>query len=209
MRKILILLLLVVVSLGAGCPARKPAPAPEPAPKPLVVPETSKVGFSPVDLNRAPDVVKNIASDISKREAATWVQVNGTNYVLVSVGEKAAGNKVEITDVTQKVPAQDFVWIDVKAKYVSAKEGDKSGPVTVISLNLPNRTINGVGFEVVKAAAPAPAPAAPAPAPAAPAPKLAPAAPAPTPAPAPRKATPDPPAKVERPEPRTEEDIRR
>jgi hypothetical protein len=209
MRKILILLLLVTFALGAGCSAaRKPAPAPEQ--KPSVVPETSKVGFSAVDLNKAPDVVKNIASDLAKREAATWVLVNGANYVLVSAGEKATGKKVEITDVTQKVPAQDFIWIDVKAQIASAQAGDKSGPVTVVSLSLPtDRTINGVGFELTRAAAATPTPAptaptpapttptpAPAPAPAAPAPKP---APTPAPAPAPGKAAPETPPKKQIP----------
>lgn len=204
MRKIMIGLLLIMFCLGtAGCPAQKPTP--EPAPKPLVVPETSKVGFSPVDLNNAPDVIKNIASDISKREQATWVQVNGTNYLLASAGEKATGSRVEITDITQKIPAQDFVWLDVKAKYSSVKEGDKSNPVTVVSLNLTsNRTINGVGFEITKAAVATqttPTPATPAPStptPAAPAPTPpTPAAPtpSPTPTPTPSKATPETPAK--------------
>jgi hypothetical protein len=200
LRKIMIGLLLIVFCLGtAGCPAKKPVQ--EPAPKPLVVPETSKVGFSPVDVNNAPDVVKNIASDISKREQATWVQVNGTNYLLVSAGEKAT-SKVEITDITQKIPAQNFVWLDVKAKYTSVKEGEKSNPVTVVSLNLANNTsINGVGFEIVKTATetqttPAPAaqtpgkttPAAPStPAPATPAPV----SPAPAAKPTPNKSTPE------------------
>jgi len=201
MQKIMIGLLLILFCLGtAGCPAKKSVQ--EPAPKPLVVPETSKVGFSPVDLNNAPDVIKNIASDISKREQATWVQVNGTNYLLASVGEKTS-NRVEITDITQKIPAQDFVWLDVKAKYVSAKEGDKSNPVTVVSLNLTgNRTINGVGFEITKAAAvtpTTPTPATPAPStltPATPAPTTpTPATPTPTPTPTPSKATPETPAK--------------
>lgn len=152
MKKIIIVLLLIIFSLGtAGCPAQKQVQ--EPAPKPLVVPETSKVGFSPVDLNNAPDIIKNIASDIAKREQATWVQVNGTNYLLASAGEKAA-SRVEITDITQKIPAQDFVWLDVKAKYITAKEGNTSNPVTVVSLNLANnRTVNGVGFEITKTAA--------------------------------------------------------
>ncbi len=180
MRKILILFLLVFFCLGAGCAAaRKVEPTPEQ--KPSVIPETSKVGFSPVDLNKAPDVIKNIASAISDREAATWAQVNGTNYILVSVGKNTA-NKVEITDVIQKVPAQDFIWIEVVGKYTSLKEGEKSSPVTVISLNLQNKTINGVGFELTKAAAtgatqttPAPATPTPAPTPATPAPKITPA----------------------------------
>ncbi len=180
MRKILILFLLVFFCLGAGCAAaRKVEPTPEQ--KPSVIPETSKVGFSPVDLNKAPDVIKNIASAISDREAATWSQVNGTNYILVSVGKNTA-NKVEITDVIQKVPAQDFIWIEVVGKYTSLKEGEKSSPVTVISLNLQNKTINGVGFELTKAAAtgatqttPTPATPTPAPTPATPAPKITPA----------------------------------
>lgn len=199
MRKIIIGLLLMLFCLStAGCPAQKPVQ--EPAPKPLVVPETSKVGFSPVDLNNAPDVVKNIASDISKREQATWVQVNGTNYLLASAGEKAT-SRVEITDITQKIPAQNFVWLDVKGKHNSVKEDEKSNPVTVVSLNLANNTtINGVGFEITKQAAEAqatPAPATPAPgkttpatpAPATPAPATP--APAPAPSPTPNKTTPE------------------
>lgn len=190
MRKIIILLMLFLLSVtAAGCPAR-PAPAPAPDPRPLVVPETSKVGYSAVDLNRAPDLIKNIASEIAKRETATWVRVNGTNYVLVSVGEQAKGNKAEVTEVIQRVPAQDFIWIDVKARYVK-DEGNPPNPVTVITLNLPeDRAVNGVGFEISRTAeAPVPTPApAPAPtprAPAAPAPRPAPAPPAPKPAPAP------------------------
>lgn len=184
MRKFFAVLFLLAFAFSQGCaPARKPAPPPDP--KPLVVPEVSKVGFAPVDLNRAPDVVKNIAADLAKREAATWLQVNGTSYVLVSAGEKAAGKMVEITEVLQRIPAQDFVWIDVKANYVTPKEGEKPGPVAAVTLNLPNRTINGVSFEVEKVpAAPAPSPA-PAPAPTAPAPPAAKPAPVPAPAPAP------------------------
>ncbi|MFX4261593.1 hypothetical protein ACOBQJ_05280 [Pelotomaculum propionicicum] len=182
MRKILIITLLLCLSLCAGCSAlQQPAPAPEPTPS--VVPETSKLGFSPVDLNKAPDVIKNIASDISKREAATWAQVNGTNYILASVGENTK-YKVEITDVIQKVPAQDFILIEVKGKYVDLKEGEKGGQVTAISLNPPNRTINGAGFEIVKAAAAAPttpAPTTQTPAPAAQKPKTTPTAPTPAP----------------------------
>ncbi len=179
MRKtIIILFLLVFFCLSAGCAAaRKVEPAPAPAPS--VIPETSKVGFSQVDLNKAPDVIKNIASAISDREAATWAQVNGVNYILISVGKNSA-NKVEISDVTQKVPAQDFIWIEVAGKYTALKEGEKSSPVTLISLNLQNKTINGVGFELTKTTAagttqttPSPAPSAPAPA--APAPKITPA----------------------------------
>jgi len=199
-RRILIFFLLVFFCLGAGCvAARKVEPTPEQ--KPSVIPETSKVGFSSVDLNKAPDVIKNIASAISDREAATWAQVNGTNYILVSVGKNTA-NKVEITDVIQKVPAQDFIWIEVVGKYTSLKEGEKSSPVTVISLNLQNKTINGVGFELTRTAttgttqttpAPAPATPTPAPTPATPAPKI---TPAPTtenkttPAPAKKEQTP-------------------
>jgi len=196
LRKILILILLVFFCLGAGCAAARKV-EPTPAPAPSVIPETSKVGFSPVDLNKAPDVIKNIASAISDREAATWAQVNGVNYILVSVGKNAT-NKVEISDVIQKVPAQDFIWIEVAGKYTSLKEGEKSSPVTVISLNLQNKTINGVGFELTKTAAtgttqttPTPAPTTPAPV--TPAPKI---TPAPTtenkttPAPAKKEQTP-------------------
>ncbi|MHB1041787.1 MAG: hypothetical protein ACYC0Q_03005 [Eubacteriales bacterium] len=191
MRKFLAVLFLLTFALSQGCsPARKPAPAPEP--KPLVVPETSKVGFSPVDLNRAPDVVKDIAADLAKREAATWLQVNGASYVLVSAGEKAAGIKVEITDVLQRVPAQNFIWIDVKARYVTPKEGEKPGPVAAVTLNLTDRTINGVSFEVARTTAVPPPAQAPAPAPTAPAPPAAKPVPAPstqqTPAPAPAPA---------------------
>ncbi|MDD2554501.1 MAG: hypothetical protein PHP51_08010, partial [Desulfotomaculaceae bacterium] len=187
----LIIALLLCLSLGAGCALQKPAPSPEPAPAPSVIPETSNLGFSPVDLNKAPDVIKNIASNIAKRETVTWAQVNETNYILASIGENNTGYKIEITDVIQKVPAQDYIWIEVKGKYVNLKdEGEKNGQVTVISLNPPNKVINGVGFEITRAAAPAPAKPAPTTqAPAAQAPK-------PTPAPAPStqapKATPAP-----------------
>lgn len=196
MRKLIAVFLLLAFVLCQGCAAAR-KPAPEPEQKPQVVPEASKVGFSPVDLNKAPEVVKNVAGDLAKREAATWMQVNGTSYVLISTGETATGKRVDVTDVTQRIPAQDFVWIDVKAKYVTPKEGEKAGPLTVISLKLPSQTINGVSFEVARtpeAVAPAPSPVpAPAtkPAPAAPAP----ATPAPTPTPTPRKATPEAPKK--------------
>lgn len=185
MRKILVIVLLLCLSLSAGCGVlQRPAPAPEPTPS--VIPEMSKLGFSPVDLNKAPDVIKNIASDITKRETVTWAQADGINYILASVGENTK-YKIEITDVIQKVPAPDFIWLEVKGKYVSAVDGDKSGPVTVVNLNQPNKTINGAGFEIIKeAAAPsAPAPAAQTPAPAVKTPKAAPAPSAPAPAPAP------------------------
>jgi len=204
-RRILILFLLVSFCLGAGCSAaRKIEPVPEQ--KPSVIPETSKVGFSPVDLNKAPDVIKNIASAISDREAATWAQVNGTNYILVSVGKNTA-NKVEISDVIQKVPAQDFIWIEVVGKYTILKEGEKSSPVTVISLNLQNKTINGVGFEVTKAAASGTTQTTPAPAPATPTPAPTPATPVPKITPSPtteNKTTPAPAKKEQTPSSGTE-----
>lgn len=185
MRKVLIIALLLCFSLGAGCTAlQKPAPSPEPTPAPSVIPETSKLGFSPVDLNKAPDVIKNIASDIAKRETVTWAQVNETNYILASIGENNTGYKIEITDVIQKVPAQDYIWIEVKGKHVNLKGGEKNGQVTVISLNPPNKVINGAGFEITRAAAAAPtapAPTTQTPAPTAQTPKT---TPAPTPAPA-------------------------
>ena len=179
MRKVMILMFLVVFCLVPGCnAARKPAPSPDP--KPLVVPETSKVGFSKVDLNKAPDVVKNIAGDLAKRETATWLQVNGTSYILVSTGENEKDRRAEITEVIQKIPAQDFVWLDVRARYVGVKEDEQDGPISAVTLNLNDRTISGVGFEITSTDSPAPE-AAPAPK-ATPAPKA-----APTPAASPRR----------------------
>ena len=64
-RKVMILMFLVVFCLVPA--ATRPETRPSPDPKPLVVPETSKVGFSKVDLNKAPDVVKNIAGIWPKR----------------------------------------------------------------------------------------------------------------------------------------------
>lgn len=182
MRKFLVLVILVLFGLTTGCSAaRKPAPAPEQ--KPLVVPETSKVGFSKVDLNKAPDVVKNIAGDLAKRETATWLQANGTSYILISVGENEKKRKAEITEVIQRIPAQDFVWLDVRANYVNAREDDQDGPVSVVALNLTDRIISGVGFEITRTDTPA-SKATPAPA-ASPAPTASPApAPVRTPAPA-------------------------
>jgi hypothetical protein len=202
MRKVMILMFLVVFCLVPGCnAARKPAPSPDP--KPLVVPETSKVGFSKVDLNKAPDVVKNIAGDLAKRETATWLQVNGTSYILVSTGENEKDRRAEITEVIQKIPAQDFVWLDVRARYVGVKEDEQDGPISAVTLNLNDRTISGVGFEITSTDSPAPE-AAPAPK-ATPAPKAAPtptASPAPTPAPAaPAPATPSP-TPTPKPEPK-------
>lgn len=202
MRKVMILMFLVVFCLVPGCnAARKPAPSPDP--KPLVVPETSKVGFSKVDLNKAPDVVKNIAGDLAKRETATWLQVNGTSYILVSTGENEKDRRAEITEVIQKIPAQDFVWLDVRARYVGVKEDEQDGPISAVTLNLNDRTISGVGFEITSTDSTAPE-AAPAPK-ATPAPKAAPtpaASPAPTPAPAaPAPATPSP-TPTPKPEPK-------
>jgi len=198
---------LVIFCLVPGCNvARKPAPTPDP--KPLVVPETSKVGFSKVDLNKAPDVVKNIAGDLAKREMATWLQVNGTSYILVSTGENEKDRRAEITEVIQKIPAQDFVWLDVRARYVDVKEDDQNGPISAVTLNLNDRTISGVGFEITSTDSTTPE-ATPAPK-TTPAPKAAPApaaSPAPEPARTPAPATPAPatpsPTPTQKQEPKT------
>ena len=99
-----------------------------------------------------------------QRETATWLQVNGTSYILVSTGENEKDRRAEITEVIQKIPAQDFVWLDVRARYVGvqgrrARRAHKRGHPEPERPDHKRR-----GFEITSTDSPAPE--------AAPAPKL-------------------------------------
>lgn len=156
MRRLLcIALIMVFALLSASCAGAKKPEAPEQQPRTVVVPEVTKISFDSVDLDKAPDLVRDVADQMSKRDGATWVQENNTIYLLVSQGERSKGLKADVDQVLQRVPRDNLTWLDVKVIYekVSEEKEDKdtSNKPSVFKVNRTDRDINGVGFDFVNA----------------------------------------------------------
>lgn len=150
MRKLTTFLCLLLVSLiPLGCsPAKKPAPAPEP--KTIVVPDVSSISFKTIDYDQAPEIVRAMAKNLKDSNFATWTNVNGTNYVVISQASLPIGSSVKITDIQRRVPANDFDWVNVKLKYTpSTATGQKSqSSKPIVATFTLDRTIRAISFEV-------------------------------------------------------------
>lgn len=175
MKRAAVLVLVLSALIVFGCNAQR-KPAPEPQAK--LIPQESTIGFSQVDLNDAPASVQKVAAAMEDRPMYAWARDNNNSYILLNPDDD--GEPVKVNKVVQRVPVQDFLWLDVyleEAADTEDKKGDKSAKMMVFRLEDTDKSINGVGFEEMeeedKAAAKeeekpqaAPSPATPSPAPA-------------------------------------------
>lgn len=165
MRRFALLLLVVMAGLlfGGCTAARKPLPPAQP--RTVVVPAEKSITFDRVDLTKAPAEVQDVAKAMENTAGTAWVRAGTDTYLLLSQRPWQAGRlKAEISDVVQRIPRDNFTWLEVKVKYTrqAAVPAASAGPVfTIARVGKLDRTINGVGFTFSR---PVPGPAVPAPA---------------------------------------------
>lgn|GEM_PF-1947856 len=176
MKRAAVLVLVLSMLIVSGCNAqRKPAPEPEAK----LIPQESTIGFSQVDLSDAPASVQKVAAAMEDRPMYAWAMDNNNSYILLNPDDD--GQSVKVNKVIQRVPVQDFLWLDVYLEETGdeeEKKDNKSAKMMVFRLEDTDKTINGVGFEEMEEeeeqeteedkaqAAPAPATPSPQPAPA-------------------------------------------
>ncbi|MBF7084210.1 hypothetical protein IT084_14735 [Desulfallas sp. Bu1-1] len=142
MKKVLPLILIVLSITIFGCNAqRKPVPRDQPE---KVIPQESTIGFREVDLEQVPTPVRNIVTAMSDRQMITWTSAGNNNYIILNSGPDDENIKVD--KVVQRVPRQDFLWLDVTLTEVEKKGDTRSEPV-IIKLDRTDKAVNGVGFE--------------------------------------------------------------
>ncbi|MQL52985.1 hypothetical protein GFC01_12080 [Desulfofundulus thermobenzoicus] len=154
MRRLLLLMLaalFVTGSTGSCAVARKPAPPDQP--RTVILPESTRVSFDRVDLNQAPDVVRDVARALENTDSSTWVQAGNDIYLLISQGPRTRDYRVEIGEITQRNPRADFSWLDVKGAYAKSGPGQApaAGPLfTVARVGRLDRPVNGVAFQFTR-----------------------------------------------------------
>jgi len=166
-KKVVFWVLVLSTLVIFGCNAeRKPAPDPEPR----LIPQESSLGFSQVDIDEVPASIKKIASAMENRPMLTWAQDNNNSYIMLNTGQDEQA--VKVNKVIQRVPVQDFLWLDVQLDYTdedNGKNDSNNRDLVVVKLEKTDKAINGVGFELQEEdkeepkeksqAAPTPAPA--------------------------------------------------
>ncbi len=168
MKKITVFILVLLTVTVLGCNAqRKPAPE---NPQTKLVPRESTIGFSQIDIDQAPASIRKMAAELDNTPMVIWAHDNNNSYILMNTGEE--DEIVEVSKVIQRVPAQDFVWLDVKLNYKDvARDSGNNPDLVVVKLENADQDIDGVGFELIEIedeekgakevkqqAAPAPAP---------------------------------------------------
>jgi len=144
-KKVAVLVLVLSTLIVFGCNAqRKPAPDPEPR----LIPQESSIGFSQVDIDEVPASIQKIASAMDNRPMLTWAQDNNNSYILLNTGQDEQA--VKVNKVIQRVPVQDFLWLDVQLDYTDDDKGKNNSnnqELVVVKLDNTDKAINGVGFE--------------------------------------------------------------
>lgn len=145
MKKVAVLVLVLSTLIVFGCNAqRKPAPDPEPR----LIPQESSIGFSQVDIDEVPASIQKIASAMENRPMLTWAQDNNNSYILLNAGQDE--QTIKVNKVIQRVPVQDFLWLDVQLDYTDDDKGKNNSnnrKLVVVKLDNTDKAINGVGFE--------------------------------------------------------------
>lgn len=149
---VVILLLFGLCSCAA---AKKPAP---PQNKTIIVPEVSRVSFDTVDLKTAPKAVRDIAKILENQDSTSWVQVDDKAFFIVSSGERTRGYDITFDEILQRVPEENFTWIDARLKYKKSTQPRNAGEpyYTVVRADI-NKAPGGVGFTVTGTDAAGPA----------------------------------------------------
>ena len=146
MKKVIVLGLVLSVLIVSGCNAqRKPAPDPQPR----LIPQESSIGFSQVDIDEVPAPIQKIASAMENRPMLTWAQDNNNSYILLNTGRDEQA--VKVNKVIQRVPVQDFLWLDVQLDYPDdnkAENNSNNRKLMIVKLNDTDKAINGIGFEL-------------------------------------------------------------
>ncbi len=146
MKKVVFWVLVLSTLVIFGCNAeRKPAPDPEPR----LIPQESSLGFSQVDIDEVPASIKKIASAMENRPMLTWAQDDNNSYIMLNTGQDEQA--VKVNKVIQRVPVQDFLWLDVQLDYTdedNGKDDNNNQKLAVVKLEKTDKTINGVGFEL-------------------------------------------------------------
>ncbi|WP_031515203.1 Gmad2 immunoglobulin-like domain-containing protein [Desulfofalx alkaliphila] len=138
--KAIMLALVAVLLLLHGCAKQEPQQKPET----IVVPEVSSISFDIIELDQAPHVVRRMVKDMKDQEFATWAVVDGTAYIVLVPGATGDNMKVEIDEIEQRVPEENYSWLNVSIKYM-ANEEDEAEPV-VAKFDL-KKTPKAVGFQ--------------------------------------------------------------
>ncbi len=145
---LLLLFAAVTLVLNACTAAKKP----DTEQRSAVVSEISDIPFETIKLENAPDVVKKkvkLMQDIKSQEFITWSSVGGKGYIIVFPEAFQKNAAVTIDKIEQRVPEQDYAWLNIKLNYAeenSRDDSDEAEPV-VAKFDLKN-TPNAVGFQL-------------------------------------------------------------
>lgn len=146
MKKLTVFVLALSTLVIFGCAQAQQKPAP---PEQRLIPKESTIGFSQVDIDELPDSIRKVASVTEDRPMVTWAYDNNNSYILLNTGHNEENLKV--SKVIQRVPVQDFLWLDVQLEYTdgdTAKDKDDNRKLVAVRLEKTDKAINGVGFEL-------------------------------------------------------------
>ncbi|AGL00329.1 hypothetical protein [Desulfoscipio gibsoniae] len=146
MKKLTVFVLALSTLVIFGCNQAQQKPAP---PEQTLIPKESSIGFSQVDIDELPASIKKVSSTTEDRPMVTWAHDNNNSYILLNTGQDEEDLKV--SKVIQRVPVQDFLWLDVQLDYTDGEKAkDKDGNLKLVAVKLDktDKAINGVGFEI-------------------------------------------------------------
>ncbi|WP_066639992.1 Gmad2 immunoglobulin-like domain-containing protein [Desulfolucanica intricata] len=153
-RNVLLVFLLTIFLFSiSGCTAAKKPQDNPPSPTKILVPQVSTIPFDTVEVKKTPKVVQDVAKDIAGKDAATWLKVNNRAYILVSQSSQTASYQVEIAEVLQKIPDENYIWTQVTLTYKpsAGQENAFDNDPLVAVFDLPaDRDLSGVGFDIEK-----------------------------------------------------------
>lgn len=139
-------MILLLFGLCSCAAAKKPAPSQN---KTIIVPEVSRVSFDTVDLKTAPKAVRDIAKLLENQDSTSWAQVGDKAFFIVSGGERSRGYDISVDEILQRLPEENFTWIDAKLKYKKRAQLRNSGEpfFTVVRADIA-KAPSGVGFTI-------------------------------------------------------------
>lgn len=151
MKKLTVFVLILSSLFIFGCNAqRKPAPQ---EPQQKLIPQESTIGFSQVDIDQVPASIQKIVSATENRPMVTWAYNDNNSYILLNTDQHE--KNVKVSKVIQRVPVQDFLWLDVQLDYTDNENAGGDGndhKLVIVKLDKTDKAINGVGFELKKEA---------------------------------------------------------
>jgi len=146
MKKLTVFVILLSTLVIFGCNQAQQKPVP---PEQTLTPKESSIGFSQVDIDELPSSIQKVASAMEERSMVTWANDNNNSYILLNTDQEEENLKV--SKVIQRVPVQDFLWLDVQLDYLDsnmAKDLKNNSKLVAVKLDRTDKGINGVGFEI-------------------------------------------------------------